>query len=901
MAGDVTGRRRKVTYKGAEYFGSIYLRKRQKLNLDIMATISNIEESMRSFINVTKVRELLSRLDSLMKEFIEVSEQYRRTLTPEETALDDQVVDRAEGEVYLLKTRSIKWLRDAEQKLERDVSPSRASTRSRSESQLSRRSRSSRATSSQFSRRSTQEKMADEAVKFAELRVAENFAESKHLLARTQLQEKIAKSEAKMAAYKTFTSNQHGDVSNYDKFKEETCRYKNATFGSKDLNNHHHAGDENYQDSNPSLSRAVGDVFNSLGRSNVSANQPDVTNFQQDDDDELHSTFSRKHESTRDQDLAAALRDLLLQQGAPDGDLDIFDGNVLKFKYFITTFEEMVEKRIKDPRGRLTRLIKYTRGEAKELIKGCIQKPPTSGYILAKQLLEKRFGDPHRILAAYRKELRSMSQLKPGDATGFRTLYTFLLKCNSLVEGQYWNTLDAPDNLCAIVSKLPNSSRDRWNSKTLMLRMRHGREPTLSDLLEFVDQECTLANDPLFSRDALEEHSNQRQRNGKESGKTRPVKTFSSNISKCPACDKNHDLEKCKDYMERSIRDKCRWLMRKRLCFGCYGAGHIVRACKNKRTCTTCKEKHPTGLHEYHQSKMETKNDEREETSPEQGSNIKNCSIASSTSSERSISMCVVPVILRHKDAMADILTFALLDNCSQGTFIHEELLSCLGLKGTESEITVKTLTGEQTEKSSLLNGLLVKGANKDTNDWIKLPKTYSKGSIPVSNEEIPTPTKIRQWTYLNDVADQLCEERDVRIGLLIGANCPRALEPEKVIPSQNGGPYAFRSQLGWCVVGPMAEVSNESARLCNRISVTSLNKEPTAHQFCVMHQWEDRSIDDMLQRTYTSHKIADTSMDDDLEVSQEDLQFMELMRHKVKLKNGHYEVPLPFDDNKLI
>ncbi|XP_057299160.1 uncharacterized protein LOC130629816 [Hydractinia symbiolongicarpus] len=317
VTGDITGRRRKVTYKGAEYFGSIYLRKRQKLNLDIMATISNIEESMRSFINVTKVRELLSRLDSLMKEFIEVSEQYRRTLTPEETALDDQVVDRAEGEVYLLKTRSIKWLRDAEQKLERDVSPLRTSTRSRSESQLSRRSRSSRATSSQFSKRSTQEKIADEAAKLAELRVAENFAESKHLLARTQLQEKIAKSEAKMAAYKTFTSNQHGDVSNYDKFKEETCRYKNATFVSKDLNNHHHAGDKNYQDASPSLSRAVGDVFNSLGRSNVSANQPDVTNFQQHDNDELQSTFSRKHESTRDQDLAAALRDLLLQQGAP--------------------------------------------------------------------------------------------------------------------------------------------------------------------------------------------------------------------------------------------------------------------------------------------------------------------------------------------------------------------------------------------------------------------------------------------------------------------------------------------------------------------------------------------------------------------------------------------------------
>lgn len=52
---------------------------------------------------------------------------------------------------------------------------------SESESQLSKKSHSSRATSS---RRSTQEKLADEAAKFAELRFAENFAESKHLLKR---------------------------------------------------------------------------------------------------------------------------------------------------------------------------------------------------------------------------------------------------------------------------------------------------------------------------------------------------------------------------------------------------------------------------------------------------------------------------------------------------------------------------------------------------------------------------------------------------------------------------------------------------------------------------------------------------------------------------------------------
>ena len=44
---------------------------------------------------------------------------------------------------------------------------------------------------------------------------------------------------------------------------------------------------------------------------------------------------------------------LLLQQSAPDIEIDVFDGNLLEFNYFTLLFEE-VESKIEDPRGRLT-------------------------------------------------------------------------------------------------------------------------------------------------------------------------------------------------------------------------------------------------------------------------------------------------------------------------------------------------------------------------------------------------------------------------------------------------------------------------------------------------------------------------------------------------------------------
>ena len=46
----------------------------------------------------------------------------------------------------------------------------------------------------------------------------------------------------------------------------------------------------------------------------------------------------------------------------------------------MTLFYEIVEKRIDDPRGKLTPLIKYTKGDAKEMIKHCVQQSPAQGF-----------------------------------------------------------------------------------------------------------------------------------------------------------------------------------------------------------------------------------------------------------------------------------------------------------------------------------------------------------------------------------------------------------------------------------------------------------------------------------------------------------------------------------------
>ena len=53
----------------------------------------------------------------------------------------------------------------------------------------------------------------------------------------------------------------------------------------------------------------------------------------------------------------------------------------------------------------------------------------------------------------------------------------------------------------------------------------------------------------------------------------------------------------------------------------------------------------------------------------------------------------------------------------------------------------------------------------------------------------------------------------DISVGLLIGANCTKALEPIEILQSRNGGPYAFKTWLGWYVIGPVNRTKYHATR----------------------------------------------------------------------------------------
>ena len=81
---------------------------------------------------------------------------------------------------------------------------------------------------------------------------------------------------------------------------------------------------------------------------------------------------------------------------------------------------------------------------------------------------------------------------------------------------------------------------------------------------------------------------------------------------------------------------------------------------------------------------------------------------------------------------------------------------------------------------------------------------------MPVDKEEIATADKIKQWDYLKVTASDIIQTDGIKVGLLIGTNCMKVLEPLKLISNVDGGPYTYQTRLGWCIVYPITMVGKK-------------------------------------------------------------------------------------------
>ncbi|XP_067047856.1 uncharacterized protein [Acropora muricata] len=229
----------------------------------------------------------------------------------------------------------------------------------------------------------------------------------------------------------------------------------------------------------------------------------------------------------------------------------------------------------------------------------------------------------------------------------------------------------------------------------------------------------------------------------------------------------------------------------------------------------------------------------------------------------------VVPVKVRAKGGNALISTYAFLDGGSNTTFCSDQLLGDLGVRGVDTTLSLTTMERENSKKASSLVQLEV--FDLDENNFIELPLVFSTSVLPISSECVPRQEDVDRWPHLKGIR---IAEIDARVGLLIGHDVPKALEPKEVKESQDGGPYATRTLFGWAINGPLGRNGN-ATRTTNFIR-------------------RDAELDHMFQR-FCNMEFSDSLLDSKREMSLDDKRALEIMESSAVLKEGHYEIALPW------
>ena len=233
----------------------------------------------------------------------------------------------------------------------------------------------------------------------------------------------------------------------------------------------------------------------------------------------------------------------------------------------------------------------------------------------------------------------------------------------------------------------------------------------------------------------------------------------------------------------------------------------------------------------------------------------------------------VVPVKVRKRGSSDYVETYAMLDNGSNSTFCTDTLRERLNCSGTEKKVKLTTLGTSQDIISIMLTDLEV--TDLDENNIIPLPEVLCRPNIPVFKTEIPTQEDVDRWQYLQGHVYLPTIKAEVE--LLIGANVPQALQPMRIIGSQDGGPYASKVALGWIINGPIG-------RKLGKAMHANFFTRTEVHPMCA-------ACSDFLEASDINEKG----------MSRNDHRFMNIVESSVKkTSDNHYEISLPVKDDKL-
>ena len=604
---------------------------------------------------------------------------------------------------------------------------------------------------------------------------------------------------------------------------------------------------------------------------------------QQENEEERGACGQQDHDKEQSKLLEVLLQTTERSQ-LPATEVTKFRGDAAQYFSFIHSFDNRIGSKHISDQDKLYYLQQYTEDQPKEIVRGCLLMPPERGYQEARRLLHKRYGNEENICAAHIEKLMTWPTIKPDNISGLQNFAVALMVCDSVMSNMPpgLRETDHPRTLRKIVEKLPFSLHDRWRRLADAAMENERRRVTFSDLVDFVDKEARVAANPLFGRQMMTTSRPSSSTREDHRPRTKYGLATSAQVQVCTYCKRTHKLEDCEQLRQKELAVRKNFIQENGLCYGCLETGHLAKGCKQRRTCRICGRRHVTLLHQAENVKGYTQQKQSSIQPPHvngaQGRQEigKETQVKTGCVNQANTGLAIVPVVIRTGGRA--VITHALLDSGSTACFCQESLLQKLGLQNkSKTQLSLTTVYMDKVNiDSHIVKGLEV--TDLDGRHVLQLPAVYSLEKIPVDVDDIPRQEDLSRWPHLSSVE---LPRVDAPVELMIGNNVPLAMEPWEIVHSENDGPYATKTVLGWVINGPVRHDEKNPVK-ANRIQVQA-----------------DEGLSDMMIKLYNTdfnEKLSDVSKG----WSVEDEKWHDKVERSIKHKEGHFEVGLPMKKDEI-
>ena len=299
------------------------------------------------------------------------------------------------------------------------------------------------------------------------------------------------------------------------------------------------------------------------------------------------------------------------QMNLPHFVLDVFTGDdVLEYPGWIASFDDNVDCKCLSNSVKMSRLMQFTGGKAKNSIKHC-QTDNVNGYRNAREILRKRFGAPHLIMFRTQENLKTGPKIVSGEdlqqfSNDLDMAYSTVKKLNLDAE------LNTQSAIKEILNRCPGHLQNKYRSYSTDFIDKNSKYPGFKEFADFIRKWSRKMSDPVWSTSSFSE--------------TIPVGSTScifgsdpalptdyysaSNYNasipslECHMCGDSHLMYQCASFRKLLPLERCNIVKNRGLCELCFSANHSTDECIREFRCTSplasgliCNEKHSRLLH----------------------------------------------------------------------------------------------------------------------------------------------------------------------------------------------------------------------------------------------------------------------------------------------------------------